>query len=121
MIKLKTEPAEDRMIPQGLRSEILLGMMVADGCAMDCGWAGIRLTSGTEGRHGRKSRHFDGAAVDFTLWGHTHEKPDEGAYHPFVEWLKNRLGPDYDVVLETGEAGNVWVHLEWDPRGPMWR
>jgi len=118
MIKLKTEPREHRMIPMGLSPEILLGLIVADGCAVDCGWAGVRLTSGTDGRHNPKSKHYRGDAVDMTLWSRSNDRPERGAYEPFVGRLQARLGPDYDVVLEqVGDPPTVWVHLEYDPKG----
>ena len=64
------------------------------------------ITSGTEGKHGTKSLHYEGKALDFrTRFLRPIEK------QAIADDIANRLGKDYDVVLER-----THLHVEYDPK-----
>jgi hypothetical protein len=64
----------------------------------------IWITSGTDGAHMEGSRHYAGAALDFRTSNLT--KKEVGK---FMDKMRERLGPAYDVVLESDH-----VHVEKD-------
>ena len=67
------------------------------------------LTTGDEGTHTRSSKHYIGHAFD----GRTrHLEPD--LVSVIVMQCKERLGRDYDVVLEP-----THLHVEFDPKEKM--
>lgn len=72
----------------------------------------MTITSGTEGRHGERSKHYIGQAVDFRTRDLIWETPDwdYDMRSEFAEHMK-KLGRDYDVVLETDH-----LHVEFDPK-----
>jgi hypothetical protein len=57
------------------------------------------ITSGTEGRHSRKSLHYKGLAIDI-----------RGGSQSLADYLQVNLGGDYDVVFEIDH-----IHVEYDP------
>ena len=71
------------------------------------------LTEGTGGKHMEGSLHYKGLAIDLR----TNHTSDENA-----EWvakkLRSDLGPEYDVVLEYTNYGEIsHLHIEFDPKG----
>jgi hypothetical protein len=87
---------------EGLRPEIMLAVISANE------WFGGRrmtITSGTEGRHGERSKHYIGQAVDIRTKDLT-----SGEEWELREWLSN-LGEDYDIVQESDH-----LHVEFDPK-----
>ncbi len=65
----------------------------------------VVITSGTDGKHMRQSKHYDGNALDIR----TVNIP-RTARAPYLAQLRVRLGEDYDVIDE----GNH-IHIEYDP------
>lgn len=65
------------------------------------------LTSGKDGEHSAGSLHYYGLAGDFRIRDMNHDQ---------IAWavveLKERLGGDFDVVLER-----THIHIEYDPKG----
>ena len=61
------------------------------------------ITSTYEGNHSAGSLHYDNQAYDVRL-------PDNSRLRIFAK-IKEQLGPDFDVVLET-----VCYHIEYDPK-----
>ena len=86
----------------GMSNEILLGVVIAHQLFYERG-AGCTITSCTDGDHKPGSLHHTGRAVDLRL-------PTLGV-EQIVQQLKNRLGDEYDVVLEKDH-----IHLEYDPK-----
>lgn len=71
----------------------------------------LEVTSGNDRTHKRGSKHYTDEALDFrTKTMSTQHK------HAFVEVLKRRLGPDYDVILEDENGPNEHCHAEYDPK-----
>ncbi len=90
----------------GLQPEMVLAYVIA--CFVYAEYdADCTLTEGTGGKHGIGSLHYVGLAIDLRIWSFTsQEMLDE-----VVDKLKERLGDQYDVVLE----GNH-IHIEFQPR-----
>jgi len=91
----------------GVKPEILLAIMVADGVFKDHGLE-LVITSITEGTHMRGSEHYTGNAFDFRIRDITEPKVRQICHS-----IGGSLGADYDVVLETDHG-----HVEYDPKTP---
>ena len=90
----------------GIRPELVIAVMVAERIWSGYG-IGLTLTSARDGRHSETSLHYAGAAVDFRIHGMSSDALAEA-----VRALKESLGRDFDVILETDH-----VHVEYQPRG----
>lgn len=65
------------------------------------------ITSLTDGVHGRASRHYSGAAVDFRT-----RHVSKVDLKDIVRVIEDALGPDdFDVLLEQ-----THLHVEFDPK-----
>jgi hypothetical protein len=64
------------------------------------------ITSGNDSQHMAGSRHYTDEALDFRTRHLTAEQKSI-----LVQFVKLRLGPDYDVVLESDH-----LHIEYDPK-----
>ena len=78
----------------------------------DCGFGHATVTAITDGDHMTGSKHDDGDAVDFR----TRDDVGGDQWSPTVKTmlrdaLKNRLGKDFDVVVEGSH-----IHAEYDPK-----
>ncbi len=62
------------------------------------------ITSGSDSKHGPNSLHYSGQALDLR----TNNLPPQ-AVQSIVDRLKEALGAQFDVVLESDH-----IHLEWD-------
>lgn len=71
----------------------------------------MRLTSARGDKHGAYSHHYKGLAFDLGC----KEVPDD-AVETILDEISSRLGPEYQVVLES--AGKPWehIHVEYDPQ-----
>jgi len=70
------------------------------------------ITSTTEGTHSPGSLHYAGQAVDVALPGaHNMYVRPGGSANAVVKKLREKLGKDYDVVLEKDH-----IHVEYDPK-----
>jgi hypothetical protein len=94
---------------QGLRPEILLAAIVADGVYRDLDARDAVITSCVDGSHSPGSKHYVGAAIDLRIW-----TLEEAKHKTAVRMLKERLTDDYDVVLEHDH-----IHVEYDPKKPL--
>lgn len=71
----------------------------------------IVITEGYGGKHMVGSKHYTHDALDIrsnTL------SPD--LQRLWVQQVRNRLGSDYDVILEDPGKDNEHFHVEYDPR-----
>ena len=97
MVKFKRGVEWDK---EGILKIIMVGEMVYSTFGKD-----LVVTSLMEGNHKPNSKHYVGQAADFR----THFfKLEELPY--VVEDLRELLGEDYDVILET-----THIHVEYDP------
>lgn len=67
---------------------------------------GGTITSGTDGTHSEKSLHYSGNAIDLRT-----RNLNAGMIPAYIVAMKERLGPEFDVVLEEDH-----VHVEYDPK-----
>lgn len=89
---------------EGLRPEILLAIINANDWFMAEGLK-MTITSGTEGRHSNRSKHYIGQAVDLRT-----NHLGDGAQLRLRQWIAE-LGADYDIVQESSH-----LHIEFDPK-----
>ena len=66
----------------------------------------IIITSGTDGVHMEGSKHYTGDALDLRI-----SNIPKDQLQRYIKALKGRLGPDFDVVLESDH-----IHVEFDPK-----
>jgi len=64
------------------------------------------LTSGVDGQHSPRSRHYLGLAADFRT-----RDILVGTRTALRDAIASRLGQDFDVILESDH-----LHVEWDPK-----
>ena len=69
------------------------------------------ITSGTDGKHKQGSKHYTAEALDVRT---KDMKP--AMKHLFAQHLKDRLGANYDVILESLGKTNEHLHVEYDPK-----
>ncbi len=97
---LKIKPGVDLC---GLKAEMTPVLIAANEAFTP---AYCMVTSCTEARHGRGSKHYSGFALDFR----TRHIPSERAREIRME-LSVNLGRQYDVILEGDH-----IHVEYDPK-----
>ena len=68
------------------------------------------ITSANDGTHGTLSLHYKGMALDLRT------KDFEGNKQALVLEIKDRLGEDFDVILEDEGKPNEHLHCEYDPK-----
>ena len=90
----------------GLRPEIVLAIQVFYSCysVLDKDGEAV-ITSCTEGKHMRGSRHYVGLAFDGRI-----RTLKEGQPEMLADMLRECLTKEYDVVLES-----THIHVEYDP------
>ena len=72
--------------------------------------ADMLVTSGNDSTHAEGSRHYEDAALDFRT---KHLSPKDK--YALIARLGERLGLDYDVLLEAEGTPNEHGHCEYDP------
>lgn len=99
----------------GLRPEVLLAVSIAESVWMKHGADELVITSAADGKHMRGSEHYAFLAVDFR----THNLGVPMIRESVCNELRERLGPDYDVILESAGAPEEHCHCEFDPKEPL--
>ena len=89
---------------RGLRAEMAIALIMANEVCEKLGVEMV-ITSCTEGKHSWGSLHFSGGAFDFRKWAFS----DGGS--EAREMLKEKLGAEFDVVLER-----THIHVEFQPK-----
>lgn len=97
----------------GLRSEVVLALMVANDVFKESGFDCV-ITAGIDGSHSRGSIHYKALAADLRA-----NHIPQGERAGITEKIKVRLGDDYDVILEGDGTPNVHWHIEFDPKSPI--
>lgn len=69
------------------------------------------VTSCNDSRHGLKSLHYQGKAMDFR----TKYAALNGKEHAIAEEVRRALGAEFDVVMEAVGTDNEHLHVEYDP------
>ncbi len=89
----------------GLRPEMILGVLIAEGVFRDNGHD-LCITAGIDGKHMDGSLHYAGCAVDLR----TRDIP--GVEVEIIrKMMQDRLGVDFDVVIEGDH-----LHFEFQPK-----
>lgn len=70
----------------------------------------ITITSGNDSTHMKGSKHYSDEALDVRTKTLTTDQK-----HLLKDTVKARLGPGYDVVLESEGGSNEHLHVEYDP------
>lgn len=70
------------------------------------------VTSGNDSEHMTKSKHYSNNALDFR----SKTFPTAESKRQFLENVKDRLGADYDCILESEGKNNEHFHIEYDPK-----
>jgi hypothetical protein len=90
---------------QGLRTEMLLGLMIALGVYQEYGYD-LVVTSLLDGKHSRTSLHYSGCGADLRT-----RHMQEAHKQLIADEINDRCGTDYDVVLESDH-----IHMEFQPK-----
>ncbi len=90
--------------PEGVSSEILLAIWVAEEVYRELGAKQFVITSLTDGKHKIGSKHYCGKAVDLRIW-----VLDEDKRKPAVEKIQHRLAAGYIVLLESDH-----IHIQYN-------
>jgi hypothetical protein len=90
----------------GMRPEILLAAVVAERVYEKAGYD-CTITSCVDGQHMAGSLHYKGAAIDLR----TKQVAHAIELKQIVDPIKECLGADFDVVVETDH-----LHIEFDPK-----
>ena len=91
----------------GLRPEMLLALMVADGVYSSHGY-GLVITSLLDGAHSLTSLHYTGCAADCRT---TAANSPKSTIDAIAADIRKALTVDYDVIVEPDH-----IHLEFQPR-----
>lgn len=70
------------------------------------------ITSVNDGRHMDDSKHFTDEALD----SRTKHIQDEYSKKLIASEIKESLGEDFDVILESLGGDNEHLHIEYDPK-----
>ncbi len=113
MIRVKDDSVQVAHLSGG----ILFALQVIEGVYGAHGADEVEITSGNDGRHSLTSLHYDDNAVDIDTQdaGKAAEWTDQ---HKVVirNEIKERLGLDFDVILEGVGTPNEHLHIEKQPR-----
>ena len=94
----------------GIKPETWAITMAADPLWMGLGLPyGVTVSSGTEGRHTRASKHYAGLALDLRI-----SDLPAGTVQSVAEKLAANLGADFTVLLESDH-----IHGHYEPKDPM--
>ena len=86
----------------GLKPEILFAAIVARDVFAAYGYEFV-ITSGSDGKHGRGSLHYQGLAIDIRT-----RHVEENMHQALKTEIADRLTDEFDVVLEE-----THIHIEY--------
>lgn len=92
--------------PQSVRSPSVMRILWAAQDLAPCGY-NITVTSGCDGTHKPKSKHYDGRAFD--LRTRDFPKNEKCSISVWVRRMQARLGDEYFVLHEEDH-----VHIQWN-------
>jgi hypothetical protein len=92
-------------VKSGVTPRLIVIAAAAANVSNDLGLT-LVVTSGTDGKHMKGSKHYTGEALDIRRSNIASERVSM-----VCELLRARLGKNYDVVLER-----THIHVEYDPK-----
>lgn len=90
---------------ESLSPQMVLAALIVDRAYSDHAHE-CTITSGSDGKHKAGSLHYVGDALDFRT-----RDVEEAVMTELVATIKERLGENYDVVVEADH-----LHCEYDPK-----
>lgn len=96
---------------KGIKPETVLGLHIVDSVFEDNGVYETVVTSVKDGTHKPGSLHYEGLAVDLR----SKHIPSKENKLIILEKMKQALGQQWDVLLESAGKVNEHFHLEYDP------
>lgn len=93
---------------RGVQPQMAIAYCIACGVYHELAGTGCVITSCSDGKHGPNSLHYKGKALDLRT---SNLRPEQ--VHPVYIKLKESLGAQFDVVLESDH-----IHCEFDPKEP---
>lgn len=103
------------MIKSGVNLKDLAPQMALGYCIVAGVYARLNcvctITSGNDSTHKEGSLHYVGEALDFRTHTVSRQVLDE-----LVAGVKEALGDNFDVVLESRGLPNEHLHVEYDPK-----
>jgi len=115
MISIKNDPIKEACLVSGMRNEMMLATLIVFQVFIEFGYW-VRISSCTDGKHGRNSLHFSGAAKDYVGFypSSRNKLPDtrlpEKKMGEIGQVISQRLGTEYDLVIEASH-----IHIEFQP------
>ena len=94
-----------------LAPQMALAALIVDSIYRERGVECV-ITSANDSKHGANSWHYKGRALDFR----TKQDALNGLENELRNVVKDRLGPDFDVVIEAVGTDNEHLHVEYDPK-----
>jgi hypothetical protein len=81
-----------------------------------CPWMEeVTITSGNDGKHLKRSKHYRNQAIDIRTWGNNpnfvYIDDFPSAKNSIIADLGRLLGEDYQIVWHNRDH----LHIEWDP------
>ena len=95
-----------------IRPDLFMALATAADVWEEFGADALIITSLNDGAHRQGSYHYSGDAADLR----TKNLPSSAAKRNVRDVLAQRLGNDWDVILEDLGGSNEHAHLEWDPK-----
>lgn len=71
----------------------------------------VVITSGTDGKHMKGSKHYTSEALDIRTKTLSREKK-----FALLDGILARLGTNYQGILESEDKVNEHIHVEYDPQ-----
>jgi hypothetical protein len=100
------------LVQEHVRPRTLLIAAAVINVANELGWTkDMVITSGNDSGHSKLSWHYEGRALDIRT--HHLTLPQKTA---LINALRAKLGPNYDIILESLGLANEHLHLEYQPR-----
>ena len=99
------------LIKSGVKPRSLTLVAAIANVSHDYAWD-VTITSGNDSKHKKGSKHYTDEAIDIR----SKNFPNKRAKQDFMAAVLLRLGPGYDMILESEGQPNEHVHLEWDPK-----
>ena len=99
------------LVKSGVETRALLLLAAVANVARDLP-LDVTVTAGTDGKHRKDSKHYSGEALDVR----TKNFPTRRAKQEFIAAVLLRLGPGYEIFLESEGKPQEHAHLEFDPR-----
>ncbi len=99
-------------LKNNVRPRSLVILAAAVNVANEMNLPELWVTSGNDSVHMKNSMHYQDRALDFR----SKNMPTLEAKKQFLENVLDRLGPDYEGLLEGLGTNNEHFHFEHDPK-----